>query len=86
MAFMKFFAKIMSISLCALMLVSALSFAVLAANQPTGMDKSATEEIKVNGQGTGVSLTQYSLSAGTVYADSTGGLLNVIEIDPSNPN
>ncbi len=83
---MKLMKKITSIALCALMLASVLSFAVLAAGEPTGMDKSATEEIKVNGKGTGVNLTQYSLTAGSVYADSVGGLLNVIEIDPKDPN
>ena len=81
---MKSFAKIMSVVLCALLLVSALSAVAYAVNQPTGMDKSATEEIKVNGQGTGVSLTQYSLTSGSLYAASTPGLLNVIEIDPTN--
>ena len=49
-------------------------------------DTIATEEIKVDGKGTGVSLTQYSLSAGTTYADSVAGLLNVIEVDPKNPD
>lgn len=81
---MKSFAKITSVCLCALMVLAALSTAVYAANEPTGMDKSATEEILVDGQGTGVNLTQYSLTSGTVYANSTAGLLNVIEIDPSN--
>ncbi len=82
---MKFMQKITSIALCALMLVAVLATAVAAA-APTGMDKSATEEIKVNGKGTGVNLTQYSLTAGSVYADSVAGLLNVIEIDPKDPN
>ena len=79
---MKTFVKITSVVLCALMLAAVLVTATVAA--PTGLDKSATEEIKVDGKGTGVSLTQYSLTAGSVYADSTGGLLNVIEVDPSN--
>ncbi len=83
---MKSFAKVLSICLCALMLIAAISTVIYAANAPTGMEKSATEEIKVGGQGTGVSLTQYSLAAGSVYADSAAGLVNVIEIDPENPN
>ena len=62
---MKPFVKITSVALCVLMLAAMLATAILAA--PTGMDKSATEEIKVDGKGTGVSLTQYSLSAGTTY-------------------
>ena len=81
---MKSFTKITSVLLCALMVLAALSTAVYAANEPTGMDKSATEEILVDGQGTGVNLTQYSLTSGSVYANSTAGLLNVIEIDPAN--
>ena len=81
---MKHFVKITAICLCVLMLAAAVSTAVLAAGQLTGMDKTATEEIKVDGKGTGVSLTQYSLASGSVYASSTAGLLNVIEIDPSN--
>ena len=81
---MKPFVKITSVALCVLMLAAMLATAILAA--PTGMDKSATEEIKVDGKGTGVSLTQYSLSAGTTYADSEAGLINVIEIDPKNPD
>lgn len=83
---MKFYAKIMSACLCAIMLIAALSAVVYAANGPTGTEKSATEEIKIRGQGTGVYLTQYALSAGSVYADSIAGLVNVIEIDPNNPN
>lgn len=83
---MKSFAKIISVALCLLMLASALSMVAFAVNQPTGMDKTATEEIKVGGKGTGVSLTQFSLTSGSVYANSTAGLLNVIEIDPTNPN
>lgn len=83
-AFMKPFVKISSVVLCALMLAALLATATVAA--PTGLDKSATEEIKVDGKGTGVSLTQYSLTAGSVYADSTGGLINVIEINPKNPD
>lgn len=79
---MKTFVKITSVCLCVLMLAAMLATAIVAA--PTGMDKSATEEIKVDGKGTGVNLTQYSLTAGSVYADSVGGLLNVIEVDPSN--
>ncbi len=81
---MKSFAKIISLCLCALMFVSVLCLPASAANTPTGMDKSATEKILVNGQDTGVSLTQYSLTSGSVYANSTAGLLNVIEIKPSN--
>ncbi len=81
---MKSFAKIISVMLCAIMLAAAISTAVYAAEQPTGMDKSATEEIKVDGQSTGVNLTQYSLTSGSVYANSTAGLLNVIEVSPSN--
>ena len=83
-AFMKTFVKITSAALCVLMLAAVLATAIMAA--PTGMDKSATEEIKVDGKGTGVSLTQYSLSAGTTYAGSVAGLLNVIEVDPKNPD
>ena len=83
---MKSFAKVLSICLCALMLIAAISTVIYAANAPTGMEKSATEEIKVGGEGTGVSLTQYSLTAGSVYADSAAGLVNVIEVDPNNPN
>ncbi|MBQ7378637.1 MAG: phosphodiester glycosidase family protein [Clostridia bacterium] len=83
---MKSFVRIFSVLLCAIMIAAALSTAVFAVNQPTGMDKSATEEIKVDGQGTGVNLTQFSLTSGSVYANSTSGLLNVIEIDPSNTN
>lgn len=83
---MKSFAKIISVTLCALMLIAMLPTAIFAVNQPTGMDKSATEPIKVDGKDTGVSLTQFSLTSGSVYANSTSGLLNVIEIDPSNPN
>ena len=83
---MRFYAKIMSICLCAIMLIAALSAMVYAANGPTGTETSATEEIKIRGQGTGVYLTQYALSAGSVYADSVAGLVNVIEIDPNNPN
>ena len=79
---MKTFVKITSVCLCVLMLAAMLATVIVAA--PTGMDKSASEEIKVDGQGTGVKLTQYSLSAGTVYAESVGGLLNVIEVDPKN--
>ncbi|MBQ5362766.1 MAG: hypothetical protein IIU63_05400, partial [Clostridia bacterium] len=79
---MKTFVKITSVILCVLMLAAVLATAIMAA--PTGMDKSATEEIKVDGKGTGVSLTQYSLTSGSVYANSTGGLLNVIEVDPAN--
>ena len=81
---MKTFVKITSAALCVLMLAAVLATAIMAA--PTGMDKSATEEIKVDGKGTGVSLTQYSLSAGTTYAGSVAGLLNVIEVDPKNPD
>ena len=81
---MKHFVKITAICLCVLMLAAAVSTAVLAAGQLTGMDKTATEEIKVDGKGTGVSLTQYSLTSGTLYASSTAGLVNVIEVDPSN--
>ncbi len=83
---MRTYVKIMSICLCTLMLIAAVSAAVHAANGPTGTEKSATEEIKIRGQGTGVYLTQYALSAGSVYADSVAGLVNVIEIDPNNPN
>ena len=79
---MKSIVKTTSLALCALMLAAVFATAVWA--QPTGMDKSATEEIQVDGQGTGVYLTQYSLTAGSVYADSVGGLLNVIEINPKN--
>ena len=81
---MKSFVKIISMTLCALMLASVLSVAVGAAGTPTGMDKSATEPILVDGKNTGVSLTQYSLTSGTVYANSTAGLINVIEVKPSN--
>ena len=83
---MKFMKKLTSIALCVLMLASLLSVAVFAAGEPTGMDKSATEEILVDGKGTGVSLTQYSLTSGTVYASSTAGLINVIEVNPKNTN
>ena len=81
---MKSFTKILSVALCMLMLAAVLATAAFAANPPTGMDKSATEEILVDGQSTGVSLTQYSLTEGTVYASSAAGLVNVIEIAPSN--
>ena len=83
---MKSFAKITSVCLCVLMVAAAISVAAFAVNQPTGMEKSATEEIKVDGKGTGVNLTQFSLTSGSVYANSAAGLINVIEIDPSNPN
>ncbi len=83
---MKLMKKITSIALCALMLASVLSFAVLAAGEPTGMDKKASETIVVNGKNTGISLTQYSLTSGSVYANSTAGLLNVIEVNPKNTN
>ena len=81
---MKSFAKIISLCLCALMLVSVLALPAGAANPPTGMDKSAAEEIKVDGKSTGVTLVQYSLASGSVYANSTAGLINVIEVKPSN--
>lgn len=81
---MKTFVKITAMCLCALMLASVICTAVMAAGQLTGMDKTATEEIKVDGKGTGVSLTQYSLTSGSLYANSTAGLVNVIEVDPSN--
>lgn len=81
---MKSFAKISSVLLCVLMLAAVLSTAAFASNPPTGMSKSATEEILVGGKSTGVSLTQYSLTKGTVYAGIEAGLVNVIEIAPSN--
>ncbi len=83
---MKSFAKIISLCLCALMFVSVLCLPASAATTITGTAQTATEPILVDGQDTGVSLTQYALSSGTVYADSTGGLVNVVEVDPSNTN
>ena len=75
---------------CAMLCAVALTVPIFAADPstkaPTGTDASATEMILVNGKSTGVALTQYSLAAGTEYARSEAGLINVIELSPTNEN
>ena len=73
---------------CAMLCVAALAAPIFASTiplgSPTGTDAAATEMILVNGRSTGVALTQYSLASGTRYAKGGAGLINVIELDPSN--
>lgn len=83
--FMRSFNKAAALMLCVIML-SALLFTAVSAEVPeiTGTDKRASHTIKAGDKDTGVTLTQISLSQGSVYADSVPGILNVIELDKSN--
>ncbi len=82
---MKRTVRILSLLLALALLISSATILVTAAPQNvTGMAKSGSETIKVNGTDTGVTLTQMLLSKGTTYSKSADGVVNVIEVDLSD--
>ncbi|MBQ9150806.1 MAG: phosphodiester glycosidase family protein, partial [Clostridia bacterium] len=82
---MKLPIRIISLALCALMLMSLGVATVSAAPAAvTGAAKTDSETIKLGDVDTGVTLTQMLLSSGSQYSKSADGLLNVIEVNLSD--
>ncbi|MBE6548120.1 MAG: redoxin domain-containing protein [Ruminococcaceae bacterium] len=90
---MKKYLKIVSFIICASMLLALFvavasvqtSAAYTAPAAVTGASSVVTETVYVDGRDTGVRYTQMKLTKGSLYAPSSAGVVNVIEIaDPTN--
>ncbi len=76
--------KVLSLFLVMTLLLGALAMTLTAnakVNPITGADVVHSENIKLNGQDTGVTLTQMTLTTGSKYSQSREGLLNVIDLN-----
>ena len=76
--------KVLSLILAATLLLGAAAMTLTAnakVNPITGADVIHAENIKLNGQDTGVTLTQMTLTSGSKYSLSREGLVNVIDLN-----
>lgn len=76
--------KVLSLVLAATLLLGAAAMTLTAnakVNPITGADVIHAENIKLNGQDTGVTLTQMTLTSGSKYSLSREGLVNVIDLN-----
>lgn len=82
---MKNLLRIVSLALVFSMLLGIGTMLVSAApGAVTGQDKVETQNIKLGNTDTGVSLTQMTLTSGSKYSLGTTGLVNVVEVTPSD--
>ncbi len=83
---MKISVRIVSLLLCLAMLMGlcAVGISAAPAASVTGAIKKDSQNIKVNGTDTGVTLTQMLLEKGSKYSTAADGLLNVIEFSLSD--